>query len=67
MGMEYTVDHIDPIAKKVEDIYKFMQGTTGPSLCDFRYYTYLRYSQFNSIAEEKCFPCLKKRLISFHM
>lgn len=47
LGIEYTLDHVGPIAKNVKDIALFLDCTAGPDDSDKRYYTYLKYSQFN--------------------
>jgi len=65
MGLDYTLDHVGPIARRVEDICKFMQVTVGPDDYDSRYYKYLKYSQFNSDAEDEEFKQLKKKKSEF--
>jgi amidase len=47
MGVEYTIDHIGPIARTTEDIALFLDAAAGPDDYDQRYYTYLKYSDFS--------------------
>lgn len=48
LGLEYTVDHVGPIAKNVTDIAIFLDCCAGPDDRDQRYFTYLKHSQFSS-------------------
>jgi Asp-tRNA(Asn)/Glu-tRNA(Gln) amidotransferase A subunit family amidase len=46
LGVEFTIDHIGPIANNTEDIARFMDTVAGPDGQDQRYYSYLKYSDF---------------------
>lgn len=47
LGIEYTFDHVGPVAKETKDIALFMDATAGPDGFDQRYYTYLKNSNFS--------------------
>jgi Asp-tRNA(Asn)/Glu-tRNA(Gln) amidotransferase A subunit family amidase len=47
LGIEYTIDHVRPVANNTEDIALFMNAVAGPDNYDQRYYTYLKYSDFS--------------------